>query len=129
MIPKQDIIIPLNEFDYWTEEVFCVNLIITNTDFLHTSQNNVKTYLSCENVYSNVIDLELEEYSGKSKQKFVKMNSNVRSLMSLLIKLPDNRLKHQIGNLFQEIVEKIVSIIFRKRALSQSSQCRYSELL
>lgn len=114
MLSKQNILMPMNEFDYWTEEVFCVYMIIMNMEFLQTTQNHLKIFLSCENIFSNVIDLELEEYSGKSKLKFAKYNSNIRPLMSLLIKLPDNRLKHQIGNLFQEIVEEIVSIILRK---------------
>lgn len=114
MLSKQTILTPINVSDYWTEEVFCVNMIMMSTDFLNTSLNNVKIFLSCENIYSNVIDLELEEYSGKSKLKFAKFTSNVRPLMSLLIKLPDNRLKHQIGNLFQDIVEEIVSILYSK---------------
>lgn len=111
MLSKQSILTPINEFDYWIEEVFCVNMIMMSTEFLQTSLNNIKIFLSCENIYSNIVDLELEEYSGKSKLKFAKFNSNVRPLMSLLIKLPDNRLKHQIGNLFQDIVEEIVSMI------------------
>lgn len=122
MLSKQNILMPMNEFDYWTEEVFCVNMIMMNMEFLQTTQNHIKIFLSCENIFSNVIDLELEEYSGKSKLKFAKYNSNVRPLMSLLIKLPDNRLKHQIGNLFQDIVEEIVSIILQKiQVFNQSS--------
>ena len=110
LLSKQNILTPMNEYDYWTEEVFCVNMIMMNMEFLQTTQNHLKIFLSCESTFSNVIDLELEEYSGKSKIKFAKFASNFRSL---LIKLPDNRLKHQIGNLFQDIIDEIVSVILR----------------
>lgn len=105
---KQDILMPLNENDYWNEEVFKINMILVNMDALNLQQNRMKVYLSCENNFSNSIDLEVNEYEGKMKVKFVQFNSNVRPLMTLSVKLPDNRLKLQVKNLVQMLVQEMV---------------------
>lgn len=105
---KQDILMPLNESDYWNEEIFKINLILINMDALNFQQNSIKVYLSCENNFSQAIDLDVNEYEGKMKVKFVQFNSNVRPLTTLSVKLPDNRLKLQLKNLIQMLVEEMV---------------------
>lgn len=105
---KQDILMPFNESDYWNEEVFRINMILVNIDALNLQQNRMKTYLSCENNFSNSIDLNVNEYEGKMKVKFVYFNSNVRPLMTLNVKLPDNRLKLQVKNLVEMLVNEMV---------------------
>jgi hypothetical protein len=108
---KQDILMPLNETDYWNDEIFKVNLILVNLDALNLQQSRMKLYLSCENNFSNTIELETKEYEGKMKMKFVQFNSNVRPLLSMSVKLPDNRLKHQMKNLIRMLVHEMVRIM------------------
>lgn len=105
---KQDILMTANECDFWDEEIFKVNMILINMDALNFQQNRMKIYLSCECKFSNSIELEAIEYDGKMKMKFVQFNSNVRPLMSLSIKLPDNRLKLQLKNLIKMLVHEMV---------------------
>lgn len=106
---KQDILMPLNESDYWNEEVFKTNMILVNLDALSLQQNRVKVYLSCESNFSNTIELETKEYDTKMKVKFVQFNSGIRPLLSMSLKLPDNRIKHQIENLVRMLVQEMVN--------------------
>lgn len=106
---KQDILMPLNETDYWNEEIFKVNMVLVSMDALSFQQNRMKIYLSCENVFSNTIDLDVQKYSvAKMKLKFVYFESNCRPILSLNIKLPDNRLKFQLMNLVKMLVIEMV---------------------
>lgn len=110
---KQDILMPLNETDYWNEEIFKVNMVLVSMDAMSMQQNKMKIYLSCENIFSNTIDVDVQNYDNvKLKLKFVHFSSNVRPLMSLNIKLPDNRLKLQMINLVQMLVEEMVRKAF-----------------
>lgn len=109
---KQGILMPMNESDYWDEEIFKVNMILINLDALKLQQNRVRIYLSCEYNLSNFIDLDVNEYDEKMKMKFVQFNSNVRPLMTLSIKLPDNRLKLQVKNLVAMLVQEMVKAYF-----------------
>jgi hypothetical protein len=106
---KQDILMPLNETEYWNEEVFKINMILVDMDALNLQQNHMKVYLSCQNIFSNTIDLDVHEHDGKMNVKFVQFNSNVRPVMSMAIKLPDNRLKYQMTNLIRMLVKEMVS--------------------
>lgn len=104
---------PLNETDYWNEEIFKVNMVLVSMDAMSMQQNKMKIYLSCENIFSNTIDVDVQNYDNvKLKLKFVHFSSNVRPLMSLNIKLPDNRLKLQMINLVQMLVEEMVRKAF-----------------
>lgn len=107
---KQDILMPTNDFDYWNDEIFRINMIVVNVDALNLPQKHMKIFLSCEGNFSSNIDLEVASYNdGKMKLKFVDFNSNVRPLMSLSVKIPDNRLKQQIKNLTQMLIHEMVS--------------------
>lgn len=103
---------PLNETDYWNEEIFKVNMILVNLDALNFQQSRMKIYLSCESNFSNTIELETKDYDGKMKVKFVQFNSNVRPLLSMCVKLPDNRIKHQMKNLIRMLVHEMVKRVF-----------------
>jgi hypothetical protein len=106
--PKQDILMPVNESDYWVEEIFKINLVLVSLDALDLQQSRFKVYMTCENLSSNTVDFEAKEYDGKLKLKFVQFDSNVRPILSLNIKLPDNRIKYQMRNLIQMLVDKMV---------------------
>lgn len=106
---KQDILKPLNESQYWDEEIFKVNLILVNMDALNVQQDRLKIYLSCENNFSNTFESDMKPYDEKLKLKFVKFDSNVRPILSLTIKLPDNRLKFQVQNLVRMLIHEMVS--------------------
>lgn len=118
--PKQDILMSLNETDYWNEEIFKVNMILINIDALNLQQNHMKMYLTCESNFSNSIDLDVKEYGGKMKVKFVEFKSNVRPIMTLSIKLPDNRLKYQVKNLIQMLVAEMVKSFFQSQSFQSS---------
>lgn len=102
---------PLNESEYWDEEIFRINLILINLDALNFRQKRMKLYLSCESIFSNAVELGSIEYDGKLK--FVQFNSNVRPFLSLSIKLPDNRLKLQVKNLLTMLIKEMVSSFSR----------------
>jgi hypothetical protein len=107
---KQDIVMPFNENEYWDEEIFKINMIIVNVDGISMMQHNqMKVFLTCENHASNAIDLDVKEYDGKSKLKFVAFDSTVRPLLTMSIKLPDNRLKCQANNLLKMLTREMVS--------------------
>ena len=103
---------PMNECDYWDDEIFKVNMILINMDALNLQHNRMKIYLSCENNFSNSVDLDTTEFNGAIKLKYVRFNSNVRPTMSLTIKLPDNRLKLQVKNLMSMLVQEMVKASF-----------------
>lgn len=106
---KQDILMPLNETEYWNDEIFKINMVLVNMDALNLQQQNrMKIYLSCETNFSNTVELETKAYDGKMKVKFVQFNSNDRPLLSLSIKLPDNRIKVQMKNLIRMLVHEMV---------------------
>lgn len=107
-LQKQDILMPLNETDYWNEEIFKINMILVDLDSLNFHQNRLKVYLSCERNFSNTIELHTKEYDGKMKLKFVQFNSSIRPLLSMSVKLPDNRIKHQVKNLIKMLVHEMV---------------------
>lgn len=109
MKSRNDILMPTNESEYWDEEVFKINMILINVDGVNIQQHHrIKVYLSCEYNFSNSIDLDLVDYDKQMKVKFVRFSSNVRPLMSLSIKLPDNRLKLQVKNLISMLVQEMV---------------------
>lgn len=112
IIPKQDILYQLNEFDYWATENFRVNLMLINMDCLLMQLDYMKIYLSCEDICSNEIEVEAKDYYGNANVKFVKFASNTRPMVALTIKLPDNRLKHQIVNILVRIVSEMVSLLY-----------------
>lgn len=105
---KQDIVLPLNTSDYWNEENFKINMIIVNADALNLQQTNLKLNLSCGSIFSNSTHLEMKSYEGKLKVKFVEFESNVRSVLTLGIKLPDHRLKCQVTNLVKILIHEMV---------------------
>lgn len=106
---KQDILMTVNETDYWKEKVFKVNMVLVSMDAMNIQQSRMKIYLSCENILSNTIDEDVQNYDDvKMKVKFVHFDSNVRPLLTLSIKLPDNRLKLQLINLVQMLVLEMV---------------------
>lgn len=70
---KKDIVMPLNETDYWNDEVFRVNMILVNMDALDIQQNHMKMYVNCEDAFSNTIDTDVKEYESKIKVKFVEL--------------------------------------------------------
>lgn len=120
---KQDIIMPLNESEHWDDEIFKINMIIVNIDAISIPHNQMKIFLSCENINSNDVTLDLKEYEGKTKLKFVSFNSNMRPLMTMSIKLPDNRLKNQSNNLLKMLTREMVSKLF---SLSQNDFRNYN---
>lgn len=105
---KQDIVLPLNTSDYWSEENFKINMIIINADALNLHQTSLKLNFSCGSIFSNSANLEMKAYEGKLKVKYVEFESNVRSVVSLGIKLPDHRLKFQVANLVMMLVQEMV---------------------
>lgn len=112
IIPKQDILHQLNEFDYWATENFRVNLMLINMDCLLMQVDYIKIYLNCEDIFSNQIEIQAKDYSDNAKVKYVKFISNTRPMVALTIKLPDNRLKHQIVNILVRIVREMVNNIY-----------------
>jgi otoferlin len=116
---KQDILMPLNETEYWNDEIFKINMILVNMDALNLQQQNrIKVYLSCENIFSNTVELETKAYDGKMKVKFVQFNSTDRPLLSMSIKLPDNRIKLQMKNLIRMLVHEMVMKVLNSWNLS-----------
>jgi hypothetical protein len=105
---KQDIIMPINENEYWNEEIFKVNMIIVSGDALNIPHSNIKLELCCTDVSSNSINLDLQEYDGKLKLKYIAFSSSIRPLLSLSVKLPDNRLKNQGNNLIKMLIREMV---------------------
>lgn len=69
--PKRDILTPFNETEFWDEEIFKINFILVGFDAVNYFQNRVKVYLNCESVFSNTIELDLKDYEGKLKLKFL----------------------------------------------------------
>lgn len=110
---KQDIIMPLNENDYWDEEVFKINLILINGDAINTLHNNVRMSMSCENYFTNYVDLELKTYEKMEnlKLKYVHYSSNQRPYLTLSVKLPDSRLKNQANNLLKMLTREMLTNI------------------
>lgn len=72
----------------------------------------IKIYLNCEDIFSNQIEIQAKDYSDNAKVKYVKFISNTRPMVALTIKLPDNRLKHQIVNILVRIVREMVNNIY-----------------
>lgn len=109
-LAKQNIPIQLNEFDYWTTEIFQIHLVLINLDFIANESSHMRIYLNCEDAFSNEIDIEVIEYEEKFVQrKFVRFGSNVRPLLSMKLKLPDNRLKQQVENSIRKVIAMMVS--------------------
>jgi hypothetical protein len=110
---KQPIRNSLNEVDYWSTEIFCINFVLMNMDYLSMESNQMKIYLSCENKFSNEIEIDVKEYQDQStKRKFVSFNSNVRPLLSVSVKLPDYRMKHQLENCIRKLTDEMASLNF-----------------
>lgn len=105
---KQDILMPINESDYWNEEIFKINMVLISLDSLNSQQSKMKAYLSCKGDFSNTFDIEAKEYGGKVKLKFVQFEANIRPLLTMLVKLPDHRTKNQMKNLVQMLVDEMV---------------------
>lgn len=106
---KEDIIMPVNESEFWNEEIFKVNMIILNVESFSTLQNSIRAQLCCEEITSNVIDIDLKDYEhNRIKLKYSAFSSNDRPLLSMNIKLPDNRLKNQPLNLLQMLLREMV---------------------
>lgn len=101
---------PLNEADFWETEVFHINLILINGDAISANHNRIKISMSCENNFTNSIDVDLKEYQDceKLKLRFVNFNSSTRPLLSLCVKLPDTRLKNQANNLLKMLTREMV---------------------
>lgn len=106
---KQDILLPLNETDFWDYEIFRINMILLSADAITMQPNSIKIYLTCEGIFSNEIDLDVREYDDKMKIKFVHFSSSMRPLMSFNIRLPDTRLKNQMRNLMKMVIDEMVS--------------------
>lgn len=110
---KQPILTHLNEFDFWSTEIFRINFVLINMDFLDVDSNSMRIYLSCEHSFSNEIEIDVKDYSDKFRhRKFVNFHSNVRPLVSVSCKLPDNRLKHQIESCIRKLVAEMVTMEF-----------------
>jgi hypothetical protein len=106
---KQDIIMPLNENKFWNEEVFKINMIVLGVEVVDVQCNNLRAFLTCENILSNLVDLPLKEHKlRKMKLKFADFPSNMRPYMSISIKQHDNRLKNQANNLMKMLVREVV---------------------
>lgn len=101
---------PLNESEYWNDEIFKIHMVLVSLDALNLQQNHEKLYLSCEDNFSNSLDLNMKEYSEKLKVKYVEFASNVRPLMTMSVKLADHRLKFQMKNLVEMLVQEMVSL-------------------
>lgn len=84
-------------------------MVLVNMDATAVHQNHLKTSITCEDVVSNTIDLNLKCHEEQTKLKFVTFDSNVRHLMSLCVTLPDNRLKLQMVNHIQLLITEMVS--------------------
>ena len=61
---KEDIIIPVNESEYWDDEIFTVSMIVINVETVSTSFNSIKMNLSCEDMVSNSIEIPLKDYKN-----------------------------------------------------------------
>lgn len=101
---------PLNENDYWNEEIFKINLVLINGEAISTQYNQLRVSMGCENNFASPIDLDLKEYEKmeKLKLKHVHFSTNQRSYLSLNVKLPDNRLKNQANNLLKMLTREMV---------------------
>ncbi|XP_070501536.1 otoferlin [Chironomus tepperi] len=109
---KEDIIMPVNESEFWNDEIFKVNMIILNVESFTASYSNIRAQLCCEEITSNPIDIDLKDYGHKRiKLRFSEFNSNDRPLLSMSIKLPDNRLKNQAINLLRMLLREMESHI------------------
>lgn len=105
---KQDILMPLNTSEYWNEEIFRVNMILVGADAINIQHSGLKLTLACENVFSNSINLNLKSYGGNLNAKFGHFESNERPVLSLSIELPDHRLKYQVTNILEILVQDMV---------------------
>lgn len=106
---KEDIIMPVNESEFWNEEIFKVNMIILKVESFSTLHSSINAQLCCEEITSNLIDIDLKDYGHKRiKFKYSAFYSNDRPLLSMNIKLPDNRLKNQPINLLQMLLREMV---------------------
>ena len=99
---------PINESDFWNEEVFKINFVLVSFDSLNSQQSKMKVYLSCDGDFSNTFDIEAKDYGGKVKLKFVQFEANIRPLLTMIVKLPDHRTKNQMKNLVQMLVDEMV---------------------
>lgn len=101
---------PLNETEYWNEEIFKINLILVNGDAISTQHNHLKVSMGCENNFTSAVDLDLKEYEKmeKLKLRYVNFSTNQRPFLSLSVKLPDNRLKNQANNLLKMLASEMV---------------------
>lgn len=108
---ENQIVLPIIETDYWTQETFEVHFILTNLDFLHCSAKKVKMRLLCEDVSSNTVEMITTIYS-KSQLRFVKFDATSRPHLLLTIALPDERYKYQAQIDIQTLVQELVCILF-----------------
>lgn len=101
---------PLNENDYWNEEIFKINLVLINGEAISTQYNHLRVSMGCENNFASAIDLDLKEYEKMEKLKLrhVHFSTNQRPFLSLNVKLPDNRLKNQANNLLKMLTREMV---------------------
>lgn len=123
---KQDILMPLNTSEYWNEEIFRVNMILVGADAINVqhSASGLKLSLACENVFSNSINLNLKSYGGNLKAKFGHFESNERPVLSLSIKLPDHRLKYQVTNILEILVQDMVRRLIHMKIHLIAFHCR-----
>ena len=106
---KEDIIMPVNESEFWNNEIFKINMIIVNVESFSASYSSIRAQLCCEEISSNSVDIDLKDYRHKQiKLRHSTFNSNERPLLSMSIKLPDNRLKNQAINLLRMLLREMV---------------------
>lgn len=135
---KEDIIMPVNESEFWNEEIFKVNMIIVNAESFNGAYSSIRAQLCCEEMSSNSVDIDFKDYGHKKiKLRYSAFNSDDRPLLSLSIKLPDNRLKNQAVNLLRMLLremvrafEILISVIFENilSFLMQESHIRNFKL-
>lgn len=113
---KQDIIMPLNESDYWNDEIFKINLVLINGDAISSQTNHLRVSMGCENNFTGSVDLDLKEYDNmeKLKLRYIHFPTNQRPLLSLSVKLPDNRLKNQANNLLKMLTREMVNFSLKQ---------------
>lgn len=106
---KRDIPMSLNDSDYWEETSFTIKLVLINADALCLQKDHMGVYLNCESNFSTTVDLKANEYQGNLNAKFLHFDSNVRPVLTVNVKLPDNRLKFQMTNLIQRLIDEMVT--------------------
>lgn len=108
---KEEIIMPVNVSEYWDEEVFTVYMTIVNFEAVQTFYKSIKVQLSCDSVTSNSAEIFLNNYHCKKLNlKHSEFPASDRPVLTLSIKLPDNRLRNQAQNLMRMLYREMVSL-------------------